>query len=233
MDYLINLSKEGLLMAKTKKRKSSPAQLAALRKGRAALKAKRGKAKTPRRKRRSSTSAKQAPEIVVVEQQPKRKRKLKSTGGYTMSKREKIKKAAGSTVRRASAIARRAGLYETVMDTGKLIIGGVGSAMLVNKLPIQNPIIKSATPIVAGAILAGTIGKKQPVVRCIATGMMTIGLISVFRKLAPNVPFLAGENMYLLPAPATQLPYYGRCGGEYSMGEEVALGGAYRTPANY
>jgi hypothetical protein len=221
-------------MATKKKRTMSLAQKAALAKGRAALKKKRGT--TTKRKRkavkksspRSQIILQTAPIQKVSEPRKKRKSTLPSTKnkGGTMARKKK-KGNPGSTIKRAGSRATRfikeSGFIDTVKNTSLLIAGGVASAMVVNKIPVKDARIKAALPIIVGLGLAGTVGKQNAIARQIATGMMTIGMISLFKKFAPNVPMLAGEEVYYLPQ------YGGGYGSlpDYS-GDTVDLSGNYQ-----
>lgn len=235
------------MMAKAK-RKMSPAQKAALAKGRAALAKKRGKKTSSPAKRKAKRKAPPREKATIIKTVavpvPVRKKRRKSVSKTSNSRgavmATKKKSSTGNTVRKAGSRAKKfiqeSGFLETVKNTSLLIAGGVASAVIVNRVPLKDARIKAALPIVVGMGLAGTIGKTNDLARQVATGMMAIGMISLFKKLAPNVPMLAGEEVYYLPQYGAG---YG-CLPDYS-GDSVDLSGnvnlmgydTFLTPASF
>ena len=209
-------------MAKTKKRKATKAQLAALARGRKKLKA----------KRRTS----------VVK--PKRKTTKRKTGGVTMAKRKrrttsKRRSTARRYVSRVRSFARKSKATAMLTDAAFAVAGGVASGFLTSKIPIADARVRSFLPIVAGIVVAGTIGQKNAIAMKVAQGMVILGTVSAFKQFAPGVPMLAGERVIMLPG------YDGRNMGipvqlgakrkSERMGIPVRLGGQYRdykTSAN-
>lgn len=200
-------------MAKTKKRKASKAQLAALARGRKKLKA----------KRRTSVVTK------------KRKTTKRKTGGITMAKKRKsTKRRATATARRAVSsvrnFARKSKAADMLKDAAFAVAGGVASGYLTSKVPIADARVRSFLPIVAGIVVAGTIGQKNAIAMKVAQGMVILGAVSAFKQFAPGVPMLAGERVIMLPVSDGRgmgMPV--RLGASRRMGIPVRLGGQYRN----
>lgn len=166
-----------------KKRKASPAQLAALARGRAKRKANTGGSK----KRKVSKSV-----SLPVKQEKKTMAKKKSSTATT--KKRSVK----STFKGIGGRAK--GMVPMIKDVGIAVAGGIGANVLVNKLPIASPKMKAALPLVAGLLVSSVLGKKKPMFREIGHGMAVIGAIALLKQFAPNVPMLAGEDeMVLIP----------------------------------
>jgi len=167
-----------------RKRKASPAQLAALARGRA-----KRKAKTGSTKKRTVTKKVSLP--VTQERKTMAKKKRSSA---TTTKKRSVKSAVRSMGGRAK------GLVPMVKDVGIAVAGGVGANVLVNKLPITNPKVKAALPLVAGLLVSSVLGKKKPMFKEIGHGMAVIGAIALLKQFAPNIPMLAGEEeTYYIP----------------------------------
>lgn len=219
-----------------RKRILSAAQKAALSRGRAKMAAKR---KAPAR-RKAKVSVIENPGIVAIK--PTRKRRKVSiqnkTSGVTMARR-KTAKAASAVGRKASAFMKQSDATNMLKNAGLAIAGGIGAGFLANKLPITDKRVKSALPIVAGIVLSGTLGSKNKMVKGVAEGMVILGAVSLFKQLAPNVPFLAGDTQYYIPAgipynPQQQLEFEDSGMGEVvRMGEVVKMGmDEYYSPAD-
>lgn len=237
-------------MQKKKKRTMSAAQKAALAKGRAALAKKRKSGgKTTKRKttKRRATAKKKAatPKKKTTTRKTVAKRKTVKRG-TSMAK----KKSGGSSVKRKARRAagkarnflRKSGAKGILMDAGTAVAGGIAAGFIANKLPIADPRIKSAAPIIGGLALAMTLGKKNPIAKGIGTGMVVLGAVSIIKQMAPQVPMLAGESDYQLP-PYGALPYAGETldlgysdfddDSIATMGETVDLGeDVYVSPAS-
>ncbi len=202
-----------------KKRSLSVAQKRALAKGRAALAAKRKTAIKPKRKK-AATRKVPTTSIVVYEKPKNRKIAKKSTGGKSMAK-------AKSTVKKYSGAARgflkKAGMQKSITDAATAVAGGVLAGLLVNKIPVKDARIKALLPIIAGIGIAGTIGTKNAMVKGVSNGMIILGTVALFKKLAPNVPMLAGEEVFYFPNYSPDaLPNYS--GNTFDMGDDVDLG---------
>lgn len=204
-----------------KKRKASPAQLAALARGRAKRKANTGGSK----KRKVSKSV-----SLPVKQEKKTMAKKKSSTATTTKKR--------SVKRTFKGIGGRAkGMVPMIKDVGIAVAGGVGANVLVNKLPIANPKMKAALPLVAGLLVSSVLGKKKPMFREIGHGMAVIGAIALLKQFAPNVPMLAGEDemVYLPEGYAGDMLQLGYDEDPDLMGDMLQLGDEseeYVSPAS-
>ena len=214
---------------KVKKRIMSAAQKAALAKGRRALAEYRKRKSSGVKQKRKSPAATTEKTAVVFSKPTKVERKTRKAGGQTMTKK------ATKTMKRASSRARgfikRAGAVQSIQDAGLAIAGGVAAGLISNKLPIQDARIKAGFPIIAGILLAGTLGTKNKTVRGVANGMIVLGTVGLFKQLAPNVPMIAGENTYYLPTNRYgYLPSY--AGESVDLSGNVSLGEEYFSPAN-
>lgn len=204
-----------------KKRKASPAQLAALARGRAKRKAITGGSK----KRKVSKSV-----SLPVKQEKKTMAKKKSSTATTTKKR--------SVKRTFKGIGGRAkGMVPMIKDVGIAVAGGVGANVLVNKLPIANPKMKAALPLVAGLLVSSVLGKKKPMFREIGHGMAVVGAIALLKQFAPNVPMLAGEDemVYLPEGYAGDMLQLGYDEDPDLMGDMLQLGDEseeYVSPAS-
>jgi hypothetical protein len=203
-----------------KKRSLSVAQKRALAKGRAALAAKRKTAIIKPKRKKAATRKVPTTSIVVYEKPKNRKIAKKSTGGKSMAK-------AKSTVKKYSGAARgflkKAGMQKSITDAATAVAGGVLAGLLVNKIPVKDARIKALLPIIAGIGIAGTIGTKNAMVKGVSNGMIILGTVALFKKLAPNVPMLAGEEVFYFPNYSPDaLPNYS--GNTFDMGDDVDLG---------
>lgn len=209
-------------MAKTKKRKASKAQLAALARGRKKLKA----------KRRTSVVSK-----------PKRTTTKRKTGGVTMAKRKRRTTSKRATAKRyVSSVrnfARKSKATAMLTDAAFAVAGGVASGFLTSKVPIADARVRSFLPIIAGIVVAGTLGQKNAIAMKVAQGMVILGTVSAFKQFAPGVPMLAGERVIMLPVSdgrSMGIPVQlGANRRNERMGIPVRLGGRYRdykTSAN-
>lgn len=191
------------MAAKTKKkRKATPAQLAALARGRKKLSSKRPKAKSQTRKKASKPKVKRAlrPKVkttetkfVIVKPQEKKTMARKKSTKTTTKKKS-------SGRRRVAGFAGKAkGMIPVVRKLAMAVAGGVGAGVIANKVPVANPKVKAAIPVVAGIVMAATIGKKKPIFHEIGEGMAIIGAIGLLKQFIPNVPMLAGEEVIYIP----------------------------------
>jgi len=175
-----------------KKRKASKAQLAALARGRRKAAANRKTAspkKTKSRRKKTSVSVQ-----IKKETKPMARKKASRAVAKTTTKRRKSSGKAGFLKGKAK------GMIPIVKDVAIAVGGGVAGGVLANKLPIANPKIKAAIPLVAGIVLAATLGQKKRIMHELGTGMAVIGAIALLRQFAPNIPMLAGEDdIQMLP----------------------------------
>lgn len=206
-----------------KKRKASPAQLAALARGRAKRKANTGGTKKRKVSKKSS---------LPVKQERKTMAKKKRSPATTTKKRSVRRVARGIG-------GKMKGMMPMIKDVGIAVAGGVGANVLVNKFPIANPKIKAALPLIAGILVSSVLGKKKAIFREIGTGMSVIGGLALLKQFAPNIPMLAGEDeMVYLPeeyqGDMMQLGYDDDGDGDY-MGDMLQLGDdqeQYVSPAS-
>jgi hypothetical protein len=218
---------------KAKKRVLSAAQKAVLARGRAKMKANRSKKKAPKRKTSRKVKTSPLTTAVTVYKEPKKtKRKKSSTSGVVMAKKKRS--SGGSRVasvgRKAGTFIRDAGTGGMLRNAGLALAGGIASGFLVNKFPVKDARIKAALPIIGGIVLSGTLGKRNKMLKGVAEGMVLLGAVSMFKQLAPNVPFLAGEQQYYIPAGIPYNPAILNAPADQStsdlgfMGENVSMG---------
>ena len=132
---------------------------------------------------------------------------------------------------------RAKGMVPMIKDVGIAVAVGVGANVLVNKLPIANPKVKAALPLVAGLLVSSVLGKKKPMFREIGHGMAVIGAIALLKQFAPNVPMLAGEDemVYLPEGYAGDMLQLGYDEDPDLMGDMLQLGDEseeYVSPAS-
>lgn len=217
--------------AKTKKRKASAAQLAALKRGRAKAAANRKKA-TPKKKAVTKKAVTKKKKVAVN----KRFSIPKENSMATTTKTPEKKKRRRSS-RRSGFGGKMKGIMPMVKDVGLAVAGGVGANVLANRIPIANPKVKAAVPLVAGILLSTVIGKNKPIFREIGTGMAVLGGLALLKQFAPNVPMLAGEeDIVLLPSDYQyqgEMQQLGYEGGSPLMGEMQNMGEEeYISPAD-
>jgi hypothetical protein len=213
-----------------KKRKASKAQLAALARGRKKAAANR-KSASPKRKPRKKTSRKIR---TIKESKPMARRKSSKAVAKTTTKRRR------SSGRGNFIKGKAKGMIPIVKDVAIAVGGGVAGGVLANKLPIANPKIKAALPLVAGILLASTLGQKKRIMHELGTGMAVIGAIALLKQFAPNIPMLAGEDEVILIPPGyggdmMRLGYDDDNGDLSQMGDMFNLGDdqeEYMSPAN-
>lgn len=150
------------------------------------------------------------------------------------------KRSVASAKRSAGAFVRKSNAVGMMKEAALAIAGGTVAGLLVNKLPVKDARIKAAIPIAAGIALSGTMGQKNKMIAGVAQGMVILGSVGLFKSLAPNVPFLAGEAAvpyipYGVPYSPDQLSsmtpeQVGYMGENVSLGENVNLG--YYSPAD-
>lgn len=214
-------------MAVKKKRTMSAKQKAALAKGRAALKKKRGGTS----KKRAAPKKKAARKTVKTSTK-------KRSAPMARKKKASVKKRVSSAARRAKGFLGKAGVGPIVRDSALAVGGGIAAGFLSNKLPIQDPRLKAAAPVIGGLALAMTVGKKNPMVKGVAQGMIILGTVAMVRQFAPNVPMLAGEeDDYLLPDYSPDMLGYTDEDFDFEdddlMGEPVQIGeDTYYSPAD-
>lgn len=216
--------------AKTKKRKVSAAQLKALAKGRAKAAANRKKT-APKKKAVTKKAVTKKRKVAVNKSVPVRKENPMAT--KKTPEKKKRRRSSG----RSGFGGKMRGIMPMVKDVGLAVAGGVGANVLANRLPIANPKVKAAIPLVAGILLSTVIGKNKPMFREVGTGMAVLGGLALLKQFAPNVPMLAGEeDIVLLPSDYQyngEMQQLGYEGGSPLMGEMQNMGEEeYLSPAN-
>jgi len=169
--------------AKNGKRKMSPAQKAALAKGRAAMAAKRA-GKPAKAKRKSG----------------KRKSKAK----------RKTSSAVAVVVHKTKSVARRAAGKVRSMKAGKMlkspiimkiaegpIVGAAawGSAKALSYLPVKNPVAKAGAQALIGAVLSMALSRFHPLAGKAGDGIYHAGIFGL-QKAAFGAEAMAGEEDY-------------------------------------
>lgn len=86
------------------------------------------------------------------------------------------------------------GITNRLMNAGIEAAAAVGSTMAAAKIPIENPKIKAAIPLVAG-IAIGMLakGKRAAMINKVSDGCMIAGLLALLKQVAPQFA-LAGED---------------------------------------
>ncbi len=152
------------------------------------------------KKRRAGTKKKAPAKRKSSVKKPAKRKTTQKRRAPVAKKRRSTKRAAPKKTRRSSrrrGISAKKGMMEMVQAAGFGVAGGIVAGMVANKLPIADPRLKAAAPIVAGLLLGTTIGKKQPIVQKIGAGMVVLGAVALLKQVAPQVPMLAGEEEYL------------------------------------
>jgi hypothetical protein len=150
---------------------------------------------------------------------PRRRKKTKSTSntGVSMARKRRKSVARSSSRKRGGHRGFRMGggggsmksaIMNSVKEAGVAIGGGIVAGVIANKLPISSPLIKAASPVVAGAVLMGTIGRKNKLAAQMAVGMMVLGGVAVIRSKFPQIPLLAGEEEIEYNTAPPELGYY-------------------------
>lgn len=191
-----------------KKRSLSAAQRAALAKGRAALRARRGgRRKVSKRRKTVRAVVPEKLEPIIIK------------GGSIMAKRRKSRKArkyhglpvAGRRTRKKARRyhgieGRRRSRARRYHGAGKLNIvglateivglgaGAVGGSFVAQKLPIANAKIKALIPIALGLGLGMTKFGRSNIAKAAAGGMIAVGTLSLVKQFFPTVPLLTGAD---------------------------------------
>jgi len=207
-----------------KKRSLSPAQRAALARGRAALRARRGKKGIGTKKQARNLyknyhllGSKQTTVRAVA---PTSLEPIIIKGGSIMAKRKKSRKArkysgipVAGAKRRTSKSRRyhgiegrrktRARRYHgaaklnivgLVTDIVGVGAGAVGGSFIAQKIPVKNAKIKALIPIALGLGLGMTKFGRGNLAKSIAGGMIAVGTLSLVKQFFPAVPLLTGAE---------------------------------------
>ncbi len=215
-----------MAVKKKAKRKLSQKQLFALAKGRSAL------AKNRSASRKTDTAKKKKTKKVKIKSSDKG---TINQGEKKIMAKEKVTKRKTSLRSSVSNLGRGAKSFAPTIKTVALSVGGaVAAGAIANKLPLTNAKLKAATPLLAGIVLAGLLGKRNTMIKEIGTGMAVVGAMSLLKQYMPNVPVLAGEDT-IVYIPEGYVP---PMNGEYTRlgysGETVNFGAEeeYLSPAS-
>ena len=167
---------------KKKKRTMSAAQKTALAKGRKKAAANRRKVTKKKAPAKKKTTAKRKVVKTTKKRSPVKMAKRKS------SAKKKGSSKARKVARRARGFLGKSGVGNMVQDAALAVAGGIAAGFLANKVPVADPRIKAALPIVAGLGLSMTIGKKNKLAEGIAKGMVILGTVAVVKQFAPYIP---------------------------------------------
>ena len=106
--------------------------------------------------------------------------------------------------KRRRSVPRGGKIQRALIGGGAAAAGAIGAGVAANFIPIPNPKIKAAIPILMGIVLAATkIGRGQ-VMQTVSAGMIAAGALAVTKQLAPNVPLLAGEDDEMVFIPSNE-----------------------------
>lgn len=187
-----------------KKRSLSPAQRAALAKGRAALNKRRGK-----KTRKISGSKKASVRVVPERLEPiiikggsmakrKKSRKARKISGIAGAKRtsKKARRYHGGKIRRARRYSGASkldiiGLATDIVGVG---VGAVGGSFIAQKVPVKNAKLKAIIPIALGLGLGMTKFGRGRIAKSAAGGMIAVGTLSLVKQFFPTVPLLTGAD---------------------------------------
>lgn len=148
-------------------------------------KKKKAKKKTTRKK----TTAKK----VTKRKSTKKKTVKKSTPKRKAGRMAKKKKSTKKRTRRRSG--GGGGKMQKVLMDGLAAAGGaIGAGVVANQIPLPDPRMKAAIPIVAGIVLASSKFGRGKMAQMVSVGMVSAGALALMKQFAPNVPTLAGEE---------------------------------------
>jgi len=170
-----------------------------------------------------------------------RKLNKKKKGGATVARKKARRKARKAPARRRiRASARRIGTVarrrsrnvmsattRAAMRTGIGVAGAVGSAAIVNMLPIKTPQAKALTQLGIGLGAIALVPKRRAAMRIAAAGTSLAGALALVKTSGVPLPLLAGYG------PRMGLNYYpnmsGRIGRSYRPYRAAERGVAAKT----
>lgn len=129
------------------------------------------------------------------------RKKVKELEAKATKKRSSSRKRKGRTVK---------GNTDVIANGAMALVGAIGASYLANKMPIKDERIKAAVPVGIGlAVSMVPQLKKNKFSTAIAAGAITAGGLSVVKRVAPQVPLLAGEedDYYYMGEPFESLGY--------------------------
>lgn len=112
-------------------------------------------------------------------------------------KRRKTRRKTGRKITRRKIRfygADKYGIQSLVMQGAGVTAGAVAGSMVARMIPIADLRLKSLVPIVLGAGIVSTKAGKKGIVKDAALGSVAIGIISLVKTLAPQLPFLAADE---------------------------------------
>jgi len=143
--------------------------------------------------KKRKSSKKTTKKTIIKKVTPKKTRKKKTTiKKPTLRKVVTMAKKKNTTRRKPRVSAGK--IQKVIMSGAAATAGAIGAGVAANYIPMPNPKIKAAIPIVAGIMLASTKIGRSAMMQTVATGMIAAGALALTKQLAPNVPLLAGED---------------------------------------
>lgn len=116
--------------------------------------------------------------------------------------RKKVKELEDKATKKRSSSRRKKGSRvkpnkDFLVNGAMAIVGAVGASYIANRVPVQDERLKAALPILVGAgvSLVPALSKNK-YSSAISAGAITAGGLSLVKKLAPQVPLMAGEEDY-------------------------------------
>ncbi len=170
-------------------------------------KAASGKKKVAKKKvARKKVARKKVVRKKVARKSPAKKRKLVVKKKIVKRKTPKRRKAVGNMAKRKKATPKRrrksgggkVNAQKILMQGVGAAAGAVGAGVVANMIPLPDPRMKAALPIVAGVVLGMSKMGRANVMKFASVGMISAGALALVRQFAPNVPLLAGEDQEML-----------------------------------
>ena len=155
---------------------------------------------------RKKTGKKKVVKKKVTKKKVTRKKTVKKKSTKKRTTKRKVSKVAKKkrTYKRKRRRGRNPGnpgrgkMVDTLMQGAAAVAGAIGAGVVANMIPVPNPKMKAAIPIIAAIALASTKFGRTKMMTGVITGMAAAGGLSLVRQFAPNVPLLAGEDEMLL-----------------------------------
>ena len=204
--------------AQKKKGKKKPVKKKAVKKK--AVKRKAVKKKTVRKKAVKKRVVKKSPVRKTVKKKTvKRKAVSQKRKGSAMAKK---KKSAPRKRRKSSGGGK---IQKTLMTGAMAAAGAIGAGVAANYIPVPDPRLKAALPIVAGVFLGSTKMGRSAMMQTVAAGMVAAGTLALVKQVAPQVPLLAGEDdeLTFVPSNYTEQAMLG-VEEPFTMGEAEYVG---------
>jgi hypothetical protein len=168
----------------------------------------------------------------------RRSRKARRVHGFEGRKRRSRRYRGFEGRRRTRRYHGAGGTRLNVMGIGTDVVGigagAVAGSAVAKLVPIADPRIKAAVPLILGIILSTMKFARSRIMQAVATGSVAVGTISLVKQFLPQIPMLAGAaSAEDIIASVNQLPaeekaMLGFDGGalvETPSGEEVLTGG--------